>query len=234
MSHLHVDTIIGMRILVIDDEKEVRDMLCRHLRAECFAVDTAEDGTEGSYLARTNNYDLIILDNMLPEKSGMRVCEEIRRTKSGVPILMLSVLGETRQKVSLINSGADDYMVKPFSFDELTARVRALLRRPKKIEGDILYHDGLTLDTKQQNINLEGTDIYLTRKEFMLLEYLMRNLGTVLSRGMIMEHVWDMSSDPFSNTIESHILSLRKKLGTNSDRQFIKTVPGRGYKIDEM
>ena len=221
-----------MRILVIDDEKAVRDMITRHLRAECFAVDTAEDGAEGSYLARTNNYDLVILDNMLPEKSGKTVCEEVRRTGRAVPILMLSVLGETKQKVDLINSGADDYMVKPFSFDELMARIRALLRRPTRIEGDIISFDELTLDTKNQKVKLDGVSIYLTRKEFMLLEYLMRNLGTVLSRGMIMEHVWDMSSDPFSNTIESHILSLRKKLGDTTERRFIQTVPGRGYKID--
>jgi DNA-binding response OmpR family regulator len=221
-----------MRILVVDDEKAVRDMLCRHLRAECFAVDTAEDGQEGSYLARTNNYDLVILDNMLPEKSGRVVCEEIRKTHRSVPILMLSVLGETRQKVDLINAGADDYMIKPFSFDELTARIRALLRRPMRADSDLLSFEELTLDTKNQNVKLDGTSIYLTRKEFMLLEYLMRNMGTVLSRGMIMEHVWDMSSDPFSNTIESHVLSLRKKLGDSVEKRFIQTVPGRGYKMD--
>jgi DNA-binding response OmpR family regulator len=221
-----------MRILVVDDEKAVRDMLCRHLRAECFAVDTAEDGQEGSYLARTNNYDLVILDNMLPEKSGRAICEEIRKTGRTVPILVLSVLGETRQKVELINAGADDYMIKPFSFDELMARIRALLRRPMRSEGDIITFDELTLDTKNQNVKLDGVSIYLTRKEFMLLEYLMRNIGTVLSRGMIMEHVWDMSSDPFSNTIESHVLSLRKKLGDSSEKRFIQTVPGRGYKMD--
>jgi DNA-binding response OmpR family regulator len=221
-----------MRILLIDDEKAVRDMLCQHLRAESFAVDVAEDGTEGSYLARTNTYDLVILDNMLPEKSGRTVCQEIRKTGLHVPILMLSVLGETRQKVDLINAGADDYMVKPFSFDELMARIRALLRRPAKLEGDVITVSELTLDTKNQNVKLAGESIYLTRKEFMLLEYLMRNLGTVLSRGMIMEHVWDMASDPFSNTIESHILSLRKKLGDMVERRFIQTVPGRGYKMD--
>jgi DNA-binding response OmpR family regulator len=220
-----------MRALVIDDEKEVREALCRHLRAECFAVDTAEDGFEGSYLARTNNYDLIILDNMLPEKSGMVVCEEIRKAGQTVPILMLSVLGETSHKIALINAGADDYMIKPYSFDELIARVRALLRRPSQIASDLVTIADFTLDTKRQSLSRGGESIYLTRKEFMLLEYLMRNQGVVLSRGMIMEHVWDMSSDPFSNTIESHILSLRKKIGDTSDRRLIQTVPGRGYKI---
>ena len=221
-----------MRILVIDDEKAVSDMLCKQLRAECFAVDIAQDGTEGSYMARTNNYDLIVLDNMLPEKSGLVICKEVRRMGRAVPILVLSVLGETTQKIELINAGADDYMIKPFSFDELMARIRALLRRPSKMESDLITFQHITLDTKHQNMQLDGKAVYLTRKEFMLLEYLMRNPGTVLSRGMIMEHVWDMASDPFSNTIESHVLSLRKKIGDTSKKRFIQTVPGRGYKID--
>jgi DNA-binding response OmpR family regulator len=221
-----------MRVLVIDDEEGVRDVLTRHLRAECFAVDSAKDGAEGSYLARTNEYDIVILDNMMPQKSGVQVCEEIRQTGHMMPILVLSVLSETKQKIDLINAGADDYMIKPFSFDELTARMRALMRRPVKLEGDSLTIGDLTLDTKQQRVRKAGKIIYLTRKEFMLLEYLMRNQGNVLSRGMIMEHFWDMSSDPFSNTIESHILSLRKKIGDTSKNRLIQTVSGRGYKID--
>jgi DNA-binding response OmpR family regulator len=222
-----------MRALVVDDEEDVRDSICKHLRAECFAVDIAEDGIQGSYLARTNDYDIVILDCMLPGKGGLLVCEEIRHTGRTMPILILSVLGDSKHKVDLINAGADDYMIKPFSFDELVARIRALMRRPRKFHGDTLSIDDLTLDVKQQKVRRGSKSIYLTRKEFMLLEYLMRNEGTVLSRGMIMEHVWDMSSDPFSNTIESHILSLRKKLSAGpDDRRFIKTVPSRGYKID--
>ncbi|MES2225843.1 MAG: response regulator transcription factor [Patescibacteria group bacterium] len=221
-----------MRALVVDDEQGVRDMLAENLKAQCFAVDTAEDGTEGSYLARTNEYDIVILDNMLPEKTGAAVCQEIRRTGRAVPILVLSVLSDTWRKVELLNSGADDYMIKPFSVDELMARVRALMRRPPQMEGDTLSIDDLVLDTKQQSVKRGGVGIYLTRKEFMLLEYLMRNQGNVLSRGMIMEHVWDMTSDPFSNTIESHILSLRRKIDTPKHTKLIYTVPGRGYKID--
>ena len=221
-----------MRALVIDDEGAVRDLLAQNLRAHCFAVDTAKDGTEGSYLARTNEYDIIILDNMMPEKNGEAVCEEIRATGRNVPIIVLSVLSETARKIELLNAGADDYMTKPFSFEELMARIRALQRRPTKIEGDILRLDDLELDIKNQSVKREGEGIYLTRKEFMLLEYLMRNQGTVLSRSMIMEHVWDMESDPFSNTIESHILSLRKKLQQNGRSKLIYTIPGRGYKID--
>jgi DNA-binding response OmpR family regulator len=221
-----------MRALVVDDEDDVRDAICRHLRSECFAVDAAADGTQGSYLARTNDYDIVILDNMLPGKAGLQVCEEIRRTGRTVPILVLSVLSDAKQKITLINAGADDYIIKPFSFEELMARIRALMRRPHKVHSDILTIDDLVIDIKQQKVKRGTKSIYLTRKEFMLLEYLMRNEGTVLSRGMIMEHVWDMSSDPFSNTIESHILSLRKKIGSNADNRIISTVPSRGYTID--
>ncbi|MBU0750523.1 response regulator transcription factor [Patescibacteria group bacterium] len=221
-----------MRALVVDDEGSVRDLLTQNLRSKCFAVDTAKDGAEGSYMARTNEYDIIILDNMMPEKNGATVCAEIRATGRTVPILVLSVLSDTSRKIELLNAGADDYMTKPFSFEELMARIRALLRRPSKLEGDILTLDDLELDTKTQTLKRSGVDIYLTRKEFMLLEYLMRNQGAVLSRGMIMEHVWDMDSDPFSNTIESHILSLRKKLHLEGTPKLIQTVPGRGYKID--
>jgi DNA-binding response OmpR family regulator len=223
---------IGMRALIVDDEPTVRDLLADNLRSQCFAVDTAGDGTEGSYLARTNAYDIIILDNMLPEKSGVTVCQEIRRVGHHVPIIILSVLSDTWRKIDLLNSGADDYMIKPYSFEELMARVRALMRRPRDIEGDILAIDDLTLDTRKQVVRRGAKGIYLTRKEFMLLEYLLRNPGSVLSRGMIMEHVWDMTNDPFSNTIESHILSLRKKVDYIPERKLIHTVPGRGYKID--
>ncbi len=221
-----------MRALIVDDERDVRAMLTEQLKAHCFAVDTAADGTEGSYMARTNTYDIIILDNMLPEKSGMTVCQEIRRTGRSTPILILSVLSETWQKIDLLNSGADDYIIKPFSSEELIARIRALLRRPHELVGDVLTTDDLTLDTKRQRVVRGEKGIYLTRKEFMLLEYLMRNQGTVLSRSMILEHVWDMTSDPFSNTIDSHILSLRKKVDADPARKLIHTVQGRGYKLE--
>lgn len=223
---------INMRALVVDDEKDLREALAENLRTLCFAVDTAADGTEGSYLARTNAYDIILLDNMLPEKSGIAVCTDIRRSGRSVPIIVLSVLSDSWRKVELLNAGADDYLVKPFSFDELSARIRALLRRPIDVMGDVLEIDDLVLDTKQQSVKRAGIGIYLTRKEFMLLEYLMRHPGTVLSRGMIMEHVWDLASDPFSNTIESHIRGLRRKVDMPECRKLIHTLSGRGYKID--
>lgn len=221
-----------MRALVVDDEEELREVLADNLRTLCFAVDTAADGTEGSYLARTNSYDIILLDNMLPEKSGVAVCSDIRNTGKNVPIIVLSVLSDSWRKVELLNAGADDYLVKPFSFDELSARIRALLRRPTDVIGDVFQLDDLVLDTKQQSVKRAGKGVYLTRKEFTLLEYLMRHPGVVLSRGMILEHVWDILSDPFSNTIESHIRGLRKKLELPGTRKLIYTIPGRGYKVD--
>ncbi len=221
-----------MRILIVEDEKDIRDFVAKSLKAESFAVDTAADGEKGSFLARTNDYDLIILDNIMPKKSGLQVCEEIRKDGKTVPILILSVKSETTAKVDLLNAGADDYLTKPFSLDELLARVRALLRRPTQIENEILQIDDLIVDTSRQTVRRGGKDIYLTRKEFALLKYLLKNQGIVLSRGMIMEHVWDMTADPFSNTIESHILSLRRKIDTKGKKKLIHTVPGRGYKID--
>lgn len=221
-----------MRILIIEDEKEIINFLKLALKAECFAVDTAEDGERGSFLARTNDYDLIILDNVLPKKIGIEVCKEIRARGKTMPIIVLSVKSEATTKVDLLNAGADDYLIKPFSLDELLARIRALLRRPKNIESEILKLDDLTLDTKKHLVKRGQKEIYLTRKEFTLLEYFMKNLGIVLSRGMMMEHVWDMNADPFSNTIESHILSLRRKVDLKGKKKLIHTVPGRGYKID--
>lgn len=222
-----------MKILIVEDEREIREFLKRSLKAESFEVDVAEDGERGSYLARTGGYDLVILDNVLPKKNGFEVCKEVRLAGVITPILMLSVRSGTGTKVDLLDAGADDYLVKPFSLDELLARIRALLRRPQRVEGDVLRAGDLTVDTRRQSVRKNGKDVYLTRKEFMLLEYLMRNRGTVLSRHMILEHVWDMNADPFSNTIEAHIMSLRKKIGSKGRRGFIRTVPGRGYVVDE-
>ncbi len=221
-----------MRILLVEDDASLRSIVAQRLRAECFAVDIAADGEEGSYMARTNPYDVIVLDNLLPKKTGVMVCEDIRRTGNPVPILVVSVLNDTKQKIDLLSAGADDYITKPFSFDELIMRIRALLRRPQRYEGTIFTLGDVTIDTRQQSVKRGRKHVYLTRKEFMLLEYLLRNRGNVISRGMIMEHVWDMSSDPFSNTIESHILSLRRKIGDKQSKRLIQTVPGRGYKIE--
>lgn len=220
-----------MRVLIVEDEKQISVFLKESLQAEHFAVDIAEDGEKGAYLAATNDYDLIILDNVLPKKGGIEICREIRARGETMPILILSVKTDITRKIDLLDAGADDYLTKPFALGELLARIRALLRRPQAIENEMLSVGDITLDTKKCIVKRKKREIYLTRKEFMLLRYLMKNEDTVLSRGMILEHVWDMSVDIFSNTIESHILSLRKKIGDMGKERLIQTVPGRGYKI---
>lgn len=220
-----------MRILIVEDNKDISNFLKVSLENECFAVDAANDGEKGSFLALTNDYDLIILDYVLPKKDGRQVCEEIRKAGKTVPILVLSVISEVPTKVDILNIGADDYLTKPYSFEELLARIKALLCRPKQIESEVLRIDDLILDTKKHLVKRGKKEIYLTRKQFMLLEYLMKNQGMVLSRGMIMEHVWDMNGDLFSNTIEEHISVLRRKIKSPKNRKLIHTIPGRGYKI---
>lgn len=221
-----------MRILLIDDDKAIRGFLKSALESECFEVDAAEDGEKGSFLGRTNDYDAIICDYSLPKKNGLQICEEIRKDGKDTPILMLSVEGESHTKAELLNIGADDYLTKPFSLEELLARVRALMRRPNQIKNDILKIDDLIVDTKRHLVHRGEKEIYLTMKEFMLLEYLMRSRGTVQSRAIILEHVWDMNADLFSNTIEAHISNLRRKIDTKGKAKLIHTIPGRGYKID--
>lgn len=222
----------NMRILIIEDDDDIRDMLKVSLEAETYSVDTVADGEQGSYMARTNDYDLIILDFMLPKKDGKTICTEIRKAEKTVPIIMLTVRSATEAKVELLNAGADDYLTKPFSFQELKARISALLRRPREMQTNTLEIGDLTIDTLRHKVTRTGKDVYLTRKEFALLEYLLRHQGIVVSRGMILEHVWDAEGDPFSNTIEAHILNLRKKIDAQNKKKLIHTVPGRGYTID--
>lgn len=218
-----------MRLLLVEDEKDIIHFLKPSLESESFIVDIAEDGEKGSMLARTNLYDIVILDNMLPKKNGQKVCEEIRSCGKTMPILMLSVIDGTHTKTDLLNSGADDYLTKPFAMPELIARLRALLRRPHRMIEQVFRVGDIVLDSRQHIVKKTSKEVYLTKKEFLLLEYLMKNIGTALSRAMIMEHVWDINADPFSNVIESHILSLRKKIDPNA--RFIHTLPGIGYKI---
>ncbi len=220
-----------MRILVVEDDKEILNFLKSALKGENFAVDCAEDGERGLFLALTNEYDVILLDNMLPKKTGIEICSEIRKEGGSTPIIILSVKSEAIVKADLLNAGADDYVTKPFSFEELLARIKAVSRRPSLIKNDILTAGDLVLDQAAQTVKVGFRDVYLTRKEFSLLEFFLKNRGKVLSRGIIMEHVWDIGVDPFSNTIESHILNLRKKLAKNGIDNLICTVPARGYKI---
>lgn len=221
-----------MKILIIEDEKDISAFLKKNLEIKYFAVDCAEDGEIGTQMALSKAFDLIILDNVLPKKYGKEVCRDIRAAGKSVPILMFSVKSTISDKVELLNAGADDYLIKPFSFEELLARVNALLRRPKVTQNQTITLGDVKLDSSKQEVLRSGKSLRLTRKEFMLLEYLMKSSGIVLSRAMIMEQVWDMNTDPFSNTIESHVLSLRKKLGSEGTKKLILTIPGRGYKFE--
>lgn len=221
-----------MRALIVEDEDNIARLLKAGLESEYFVVDSAEDGERGSFLARTNDYDIIILDNMLPKKSGTAVCEEIRHSGKTTPILVLSAISDMSTKISLLNTGADDYITKPFSFEELLARVRALLRRPSTFSKDTLEVGTIILDTHSHTVHKNKKEIYLTKKEFMLLELLLRRKGSAVSRSSIIEHVWDMHVDPLSNTVESHILNIRKKIDPKGASSYIQTVPGVGYKIE--
>jgi DNA-binding response OmpR family regulator len=221
-----------MRLLVVEDDKDIQKFLKTAFQSECYIVDVANDGKKGSFLARTNEYDVIILDINLPEKSGLSICKEVREDGISTPILILSVQSEIPAKLDLFTAGADDYLTKPFSFEELLARVKALTRRPKGIDTEVLLIGDLKIDTVKNEIMLDSKKIPLTRKEYILLEYLAKNKDRIISRGAIMEHVWDMNADPFSNTIEVHIRNIRKKLGLPSNRNLIRTISGRGYMLD--
>lgn len=217
---------------MVEDHKETASELKKRLEAECYAVDVETDGDRASYRARTNEYDLILLDNVLPGKNGDQICQELREYKMGAPILVLSAQTELERKIGLLDCGADDYLTKPFSYRELAARVKALLRRPKTLEAPLLTVGPLTLDRETFSVKRGSRAIPLTPKEFSMLEFFMKNPGKVLTRGAILEHVWNDSADPLSNSIETHIMNLRKKLGGTRAHPFIRTVSGRGYIIE--
>ncbi len=225
-----------MRILIIEDDSDTTSFLKKCLKEKGFAVDTADDGETGSYFARTNDYDLILLDCGLPKKDGKEVCGEIRSQehpeRKHTPVIMISAAGQVADKVGGLAIGADDYITKPFFFDEIFARIQAVLRRPHTRQSPIFSLADLSIDCDKQRVARGKDCIYLTRKEFSLLEFLMRNSGKVVSRSSLAEHVWDMNADPFSNTIETHILNLRNKVDRKYKTKLIHSVPGRGYKID--
>ncbi len=221
-----------MRLLIVEADASLRALLTSRLEAECFAVDATESGENGSYLARTNDYDMVILADDTSSKSGREVCAEIRQQGKTMPIIMLTSHTDVATRVEFFRLGVDDCLSKPFSFDELLVRVRSILRRPKHLEPTVYTIDDLMLDPQGHVAQRGGKSIQLTRKELMLLEYLMQHKGLVVTRGMLIEHVWDMHLDPLSNTIDTHILSLRKKLNVGNKHKLIYTVPGRGYKME--
>lgn len=220
-----------MKILLVEDNHDIRETLRENLESELFTVDCVDNGESGSYLARTNYYDLIVMDYMLPRRNGLQVCKEIRDANKNAPIIMISVCEKVPEKVALLEAGADDYLQKPFSFSELLARIRAITRRPQSFNSSALSIDDVDIDITRQSVTRKGRKIYLTRKEFMLLECFARNRGRIVSRGYINENVWENESNPFSNTIEAHIRNLRKKLD-GGRAKLIRTVPGRGYIVE--
>lgn len=220
-----------MKILIIEDEKDIVRFLKSGLEKEMFLIESAEDGERGSFLARTGNYNLIILDYLLPKMNGYEVLKEIREDGIKTPVIMLSVKAEMENKKKIFQLGADDYLSKPFLFDELLLRIQALLRRPQLNFKEKLSLANLVLDQENKTVKRAGKEIYLTKKEYCLLEYLLLNQGKILSRSQILENVWDYNADPFSNSIETHIVSLRKKLNKNKNRDLLHTFSGRGYKL---
>jgi two-component system OmpR family response regulator len=223
-----------MRILLLEDEKDIASFIMSGLKAERFAVDWADTGEKGLMWAKVNAYDLGIFDIKLPgQQDGLQVARMIRERGKMFPIIMLSVTGDVATKIEALNLGADDYLAKPFSLAELLARVHALLRREKKITGPKLIVADLEMDTQAHSVTRGGKEIHLNRKEFALLEYLMRSPGIMLTRSMILEHVWDMNADPFTNTVDVHIRFLREKIDVGWRKKLLKTVHGFGYKIEE-
>ena len=223
-----------MKILLIEDEPKVSAFIKKGLEEQAYDVDLAYDGFYGRKLALENEYDLVILDVILPNMSGVEVCREIRKHNLTVSILMLSALGSTDDKITGLDSGADDYLVKPFEFKELLARIRALNRRgSENASGEILKIADLEMDLAKKTVTRAGNPVNLTAREFALLQYLLRNQGRVISRVDIIEQVWETSFDTGSNVIDVYINFLRKKVDKDYTPKLIHTLVGMGYVIKE-
>jgi two-component system copper resistance phosphate regulon response regulator CusR len=222
-----------MRILIVEDDKKVGAFLEKGLKEEQYAVDICRDGEEAMELAVLNPYDAIVLDIMLPKKDGFAVCRDLRQRGLLTPILMLTAKDTVEDKVAGLSEGADDYLTKPFSFEELLARIRALLRRSQDYKTKVLKIGDLELDPARRQATRSGKKIPLTGKEYALLEYMMRNKGRILTESMIIEHVWDMNYEGTSNIVNVYINYLRKKIDEGAPVKLIQTVRGYGYTIDE-
>ena len=222
-----------MRILVVEDEKKVAGFIKKGLEEETYDVDVAYDGEDGLHLGSGGQYDLIILDIMLPKMDGLEVLSQLRDQGRDVPILLLTAKDAVDDRVAGLNKGADDYLTKPFAFSELLARVRVLLRRGKAEVKTTLQISDLTLDLVSHKVNRGGDEIELTGKEYSLLEYFMRNQEKVLTRTMIAEHVWDYNFDTFTNVIDVYINHLRKKIDKDRQSKLLHTLRGVGYIMKE-
>jgi len=222
-----------MRILLVEDDVAIAQSLKEGLEDEAYAVDVAHDGDGGYRTATADEYDVIILDVMLPEMNGYEVCRALRKDGNQTPILMLTARGTERDIVEGLDVGADDYLAKPFSFEVLLARLRALLRRPNEKLEEVLRVGDLTLDPSLKKVTRANQEISLTAKEYAVLEYLMRNAGKVLSKEQIISHVWDFDADVLPNNVELFIMFLRRKIDKPFGSKLIHTVPGFGYKLED-
>ena len=223
-----------MRVLIVEDNPKMATAVRKGLQEHGFAVDVSHTGFEGEEMAVQQSYDCILLDLMLPDRDGVEVCRNLRRRKVATPVIMLTALDTTDQKVVGLDSGADDYITKPFEFDEVLARIRAILRRGEATESRTLRCEELSLDLYTRMATRGQKQIELSNKEFSLLEYLMRNPNRVLTRTQIGEKVWDMNFDPGSNVIDVYIAALRKKIDRNYEQQLIHTIKGAGYRFGVM
>ena len=218
-----------MRILVIEDEVKIAQFIKRGLKEEGYAVDVAYDGEAGHFMLSSNEYDAIILDLMLPKIDGLTLCRDLRKEGNQTPIIMLTAKDTVKDKVKGLDSGADDYLPKPFAFEELLARVRVVLRKKDSRVQTQLKVEDLCLDLLTHKVTRGDREIDLTVKEFALLEYLMRNAGNIVTRTMISEHVWDINFDTFTNVIDVYINYLRNKIDSGFTDKMIHTVRGKGY-----
>jgi DNA-binding response OmpR family regulator len=220
-----------MRILVVEDDAVLLRTLTKGLQSEQYIVDTADTGTEGQELAEINDYDLIVLDRGLPGKNGLSVCRELRDGQCLTPILMLTALNELQDRIEGLDAGADDYLAKPFAFDEFLARVRALLRRQTSTKSGTLVVADLQLDPASLTVIRAGASIHLTQREYRLLEYLMRHAGDVVSRSVLTEHVWENYDSLDSNIVDVYINYLRQKIDKGHAVKLIQTIRGAGYSL---
>jgi two-component system copper resistance phosphate regulon response regulator CusR len=220
-----------MRIMIVEDDEKVAGFIKKGLMEENYGVDLFHDGEEGEFWGLENKYDLIILDIMLPKKNGIDVCRSLRQKGVIAPILMLTARNLVDDRVDGLDAGADDYLPKPFSFDELLARIRALLRRSHQYQTPKLLIDDLELDPAARRVVRNKKEISLTGKEYALLEYLMRNKGSIVSETRIIDHVWDMNYDPGSNVVNVYIHHLRNKIDKGFENKLLHTIRGSGYRM---
>jgi len=221
-----------MRILIVEDNQKLAGYIKKALKQESYAADCVYDGEMGEERAMYGEYDLMVLDIMLPKKDGISVCRDLRANDVNLPVIMLTARGELDDRVEGLDSGADDYLVKPFELAELLARIRALLRRPVNKKGEILQVQDIIMDGAKHLVQQGKTLLKLTLKEYAVLEYLLRNKGQVLSREQILEHCWDFDFDSFSNIVDVYIKRLRRKLNDKDDK-YIKTIREVGYQFQE-